>query len=187
MGGELQVKSTPGQGTTFWFELTLPVTMQEQAANGLQMVSHIIGYKGMERKILIVDDNKENRALLKDILSPLGFALMEAGNGQEALHATTQFIPDLILMDIFMPGMNGVEATHHLQQVSGSHTVIGLSASPQTQQGSLAAGCSDFLVKPVQIDQLLTCVGRHLQLEWEYIESEKSRSTSLVMTDAALL
>ncbi len=72
--------------------------------------------KEKHRKILLVDDNEKNRAMLRDMLLPLGFEIVEAINGKEALAKATKFLPDLILMDLVMPVMDGIEATQQIRQ-----------------------------------------------------------------------
>jgi CheY-like chemotaxis protein len=106
------------------------------------------------------------------ILHILGFEITEAENGQEALTQAEAFRPDLILMDLRMPRMNGFEATQQLRldpQLKDI-IVIAISASVFTavRQESLAAGCDDFLTKPVQLDDLLDCLRVHLKLDWTY-------------------
>jgi signal transduction histidine kinase/DNA-binding NarL/FixJ family response regulator len=190
MGSELQVKSTVGQGTTFWFDIELP-EVEHVIASAAKQSRPILGFKGNKRKILIVDDKEQNQAVLRAFLFPLGFEVMEAANGREALNAAKQFRPGLILMDLVMPVMDGFEATRRIRQIPELKDVIiiGLSASAfeTTKQESRAAGCHDFLVKPVQLEELLECLHHHLKLEWLYeedtveTEAEKPRPTKAAL------
>ena len=106
-------------------------------------------------RILLVDDHDENRATLKDMLLPLGFEIAEAVNGQDALAQATIFSPELILMDLVMPVMDGLEATRQIRQIPAFQgvVVIGVSASAleAKRQVSLDAGCDDFLAKPSEM------------------------------------
>jgi CheY-like chemotaxis protein len=174
MGSELQVKSTVGQGTTFWFDIELPSIDEHHLERGIHFERHTLRFKGNKRKILVVDDKGQNRAVLRTFLIPLGFELIEAVNGREALDTAKEQRPDLILMDLVMPVMDGFEATRRIRQISELKDVIiiGISASAfeATKQESRAAGCHDFLVKPVQLDELLECLCQHLKLEWVYEE-----------------
>ncbi|MFZ2407087.1 MAG: ATP-binding protein, partial [Methylobacter sp.] len=130
LGSDIVVESRVGKGSIFRFELEL-----EEASSStsllLNPVQVITGYKGPHRKVLIVDDVASNRAVLVDLLSPLGFEVVEACDGIEALELAQAAIPDLILMDIVMPKMDGEEATHLLRQLPALAQVpiIALSAS----------------------------------------------------------
>jgi CheY-like chemotaxis protein len=177
MGSELQVKSTEGEGTTFWFELEMPIVeglteSEDFSTTGLSY--HIIGFTGDKRKVLLVDDNEKNRAVLRDMLLPLGFEIVEAKDGKDALAKAKSFLPDIIFMDLIMPVMDGVEATQRIRKSSvlKDIIVIGISASAfnTTKQKSFKAGCNDFLTKPIHIEKLLGCLKLHLNLEWEYEE-----------------
>ena len=110
--------------------------------------------------------------LLRGILCPLGFDMIEALNGREALDKATEHHPDLILIDLVMPVMDGFEATRRIRQIPAlKHTiVIAVSASvfEQTKEQSVAAGCDDYLPKPFEIDELLLQLQVHLKLEWIY-------------------
>jgi CheY-like chemotaxis protein len=184
MGGELQVSSTVGQGSTFWFDLDLPIVtdvrMPPEPQSDLQQ---IIGYKGRRRKLLIADDQPQNRRLFVKILETLGFEMAEAVNGQDALTLAATLQPDLILMDLRMPQMDGFEATQKLRQDPELKdiVVIAISASVfiTTRQESISAGCDDFLTKPVQLEELLDCLRIHLELEWHYKEREPQESEIL--------
>ena len=169
MGGELFVKSTVGQGSTFWFDLGLPVA-NEVVAAAAPPDRRIIGFTGVPRKILLVDDNAGNRAFLRDALFLLGFELREAVNGQEAVEMAQTWQPQLILMDLLMPIMGGFEATRRIRTFAPQPVIIGVSASvlESVRQDSFAAGCDDFLAKPVRIEELLECLRQHLGLEWIY-------------------
>jgi PleD family two-component response regulator len=96
----LHVKSVLGRGTTFWFDLVLPL-VEDIPANHETNVGdqsrHIIGYKGYKRHALLVDDNDNNRAILREMLVPIGFEVVEAENGEEALTIANASPPDIIL------------------------------------------------------------------------------------------
>jgi PAS domain S-box-containing protein len=173
MGGELLVESILHQGSTFKFELPLSVlaTPDLPAPASLAKQS-VIGFQGSARRILIVDDHWTNRAILIDLLQPLGFILMEAENGLEGLQQTTTFRPDLIITDLRMPVMDGWEMTRQLRTNSllQNICVIAVSALPfqQIEPACYGAGCNDFVAKPIQAEVLLDKLKLHLQLEWVY-------------------
>lgn len=177
MGGEIHVESTPGTGSCFWFEITLPAT--GLTADTMTVAAHPAGYRGSRRKLLIVDDKPINRMLLVDLLQPLGFEMTEAASGQaQSMH------PDGILMDILMPDITGVEATQILRSMPEFKDVIILAISAsvfdQNQQNSLLAGCDAFLSKPVIADQLYYVLGKTMKLDWLYQEEATKPSTLYV-------
>jgi PAS domain S-box-containing protein len=187
MGSEIKVKSIPGKGSTFWFDINLPLVSGWHEPNP-STKRRITGFKGDKRKLMIVDDNRVNRTLLRAMLKPLGFEIIEAVDGLDCLQKVVECYPDLILIDLVMPEMDGLETTRRmlaLPQLQDKDIVaIALSASvyPQIQQESLAAGCRGFLAKPVESQQLLDAIALHLNLEWIY-----SLPQSLSPTKAATL
>ncbi|MGB0561261.1 MAG: ATP-binding protein [Spirulinaceae cyanobacterium] len=181
MGGTLQVESTPNQGSSFWFELELAVVDDWRPAVVEQPSQMIYGYAGERRKILVVDDRWENRAVIVNLLEPLGFELHEAENGQAGLVVAQRCQPDLILTDLVMPELDGFAMTQALraQPEFRELPIIASSASVFNfdRQKSQEVGCSDFLPKPVQLEELLAQLQAHLQVQWltetpETVESE---------------
>jgi signal transduction histidine kinase/DNA-binding response OmpR family regulator len=170
MGGDIRVESRIGQGSTFWFELDLPVVEAEMAAAPAKVV--VIGYQGARKKVLVVDDVAENRALLVDMLGQIGFEMIEAENGSEGLEKAQTLRPDLILMDIVMPEMDGLEATRHLRQLPAQMEVpiiaISASTSGGDKESSLAAGANAFQPKPIDFGILLPQIASLLKLNWTY-------------------
>ena len=198
MGGELQLQSTPGVGSIFWLALDLPAVAEGGATTVASSPHHLIGYEGARRKILVVDDKKENRAVILHLLAPLGFEMHEAADGREGLEKTMALRPDLILMDLVMPEIDGFEATRRIRQQSAlaNIPIIALSASvfEHNRQQSLDAGCNDFLPKPVKAENLLEALRQQLKLEWIYSEvkmpEEKKSDLPLIgppATEAAAL
>lgn len=178
MDSQLQVKSTYGQGSTFWFEVDLPeVTDWVESAHS-QRIHSIVGYKERPQKILVVDDRWENCSVVVNLLSPLGFELMEASNGQAGLEKAITWQPDLIITDLMMPVMNGMEMTRKLRELPQMQQVVIIASSASVfnfnRQQSQEAGCQDFLPKPVQAEEMLDQISHHLNLTWEYAPEAKS-------------
>ena len=183
MGGDIQVESTPGQGSRFWFEVTLPLTEGAVPVEETQF-QVISGYEGPKLTVLVVDDVELNRALLVDMLAPLGFDTLEAEDGQQALELARTHQPDLILMDRRMPVMDGLEAIWQLRQIPrlAKTPVISISASVSERDRAeiMAAGYNAFLPKPVSWSALTAQLEAHLPLEWTYeaveVEAEMSEA-----------
>jgi PAS domain S-box-containing protein len=183
MGSKIFVESTPGVGSTFWFDLDLPEFLTHFEPKTLISVNNIIGYQGEKRKILVVDDRWENRAVITKMLEPLGFDLVEASNGQEGLEKAIEIQPHLIIADLMMPTMDGFELTKQLRQLPEfqTTTVIATSASvfEGDRQKSREFGCNDFLPKPVQAEELLKIIEESLDLIWIFADNPKPSSPSL--------
>jgi signal transduction histidine kinase/DNA-binding response OmpR family regulator len=172
MGSELHVNSVLNQGSTFWFELTLPVITEPSTLTDDAKKPHIIGFEGAKRSILIVDDKWENRAVLKNLLLPLGFTVIEANNGQECLEKISQQPIDLVMMDLIMPVMDGLTATHHIRKMLHLTDIIIVAISASVfhayLQEAKQAGCDDFISKPIEVDHVFNCLQKHLKLTWKY-------------------
>ena len=186
MGGEIQVESEPGKGSRFFFEAAF--TKGKGKAEATEATSQEerlpVGFEGQSKHILVVDDTEENRSLLIDLLTPLGFEICEAENGQQALDLVTDNRPDLILMDLVMPELDGFQATRQIRQSDALQgvVIIGLSASvfEEDKDQSIDAGCDDFVAKPLQASELLDKIGTHLKLEWIYEEEAPTEETPFV-------
>jgi PAS domain S-box-containing protein len=170
MGGDVAVRSQPGEGSVFSFEIDVPT-----ATASLVPVSgrgRPTGYRGARQVVLVVDDVAQNREMLFDGLSALGFDVIEAGNGQECLDVAQRTRPDLVLMDVMMPVMDGPQATRHLRQMPGlaDVPVVATSASvtPEVEAACRAAGADAFIAKPIDQDQLLDTLASLLGLSWVY-------------------
>ncbi|KTT24401.1 ATPase [Pseudomonas oryzihabitans] len=167
MGGALDVRSTPGQGTRFIVRLFLSEVRVPQA---LVHVEHTItGYQGPRRRVLLVDDHLDHRRVLAGMLEPLGFELAEASNGQDAIRQVALWQPDLILMDLSMPLLDGLETSTLIRRNRLSRApiiVISANAFADDRQRSAAAACDDYLAKPVHTPQLLEKIKKHLDLQW---------------------
>ena len=169
MNSDVRVLSRPGEGSVFSFDLLVPQVEVDIALR--QAKRRVSGYPGPVRTVLIVDDVIANREMLADLLRGLGFAIEEAANGKEALAQAETMPPDLILMDIMMPVMNGLEATRQIRAKPNMATVpiiaISASATPEDQRGSMVAGASAFMTKPIDQDDLLAQIGNFLGLVWD--------------------
>jgi CheY-like chemotaxis protein len=180
MGGKLNVESKPGWGSRFWFDITLPVV---NAATTVVAgtTKRIVGYEGKRRRVLVVDDNSANRAVMVDMLAPIGFDVAEAEDGPESLVRAENFAPDLVLMDLRMPGeIDGLEATRRLRAMPRGDAlrIVAVSASAYDvdRNECLTAGCNEFLAKPFREEELWAVVQRMLAVTWKHADTEDTRS-----------
>ncbi|MCP4694175.1 MAG: response regulator, partial [Desulfobacterales bacterium] len=181
MGGDLHVESAPGKGSSFRFDLSLPV-ISAVGRTAVETTTNISGYAGGRRTILLVDDNRENRMVLANMLAPLGFDVVQAENGVEAIGLARKVTPDLVLMDLVMPDMDGVETTKRLRRLFGFQKtpIIAISASAFTEdrERCLREGCNRFLPKPIRMKKLLAVMEETLSLDWEYEDAPAVRTDS---------
>ncbi len=188
MGGKLHVESRLNEGSTFWFEIELI-----EVPNHIQPIlidsRTITGYLGDRRKILVVDDKTENRMVLNDLLTPLGFIVAEAIDGYDCLTQAQSFEPDLILLDMVMPQLDGHETTKRLRQLpmfeNTAIIMVSASAFNQDRSLSIAVGCNDFIAKPIDPDTLFYTMRSLLNLDWEY-ENLNSDDTDISMGNAKI-
>ncbi|MEA5503684.1 MASE1 domain-containing protein [Halotia wernerae UHCC 0503] len=172
MGGQIQVKSQAGIGSNFYFEVDLAIATNWVKQTSNSTGKQIIGYEGQSRHILVVDDRWENRAVLVNLLEPLGFTFTEAENGQEALEKMRQIQSDIVITDLAMPVMNGFEMLKQVRSAKDLQhlkiLVSSVSVAQLDQQMALDAGGNDFLAKPVEASELFRLLERHLRLKWKY-------------------
>ena len=120
-----------------------------------------------QKTVLVVDDYDDVRLVTKRALESFGYRVLEASSGTEAVRLAQADSPDLILMDLSMPNMDGFATIHQLRRLLGLRDVpvIALSAhtAREVREDALAAGCREFITKPVLLDRLKAAVERHLQ------------------------
>lgn len=121
----------------------------------------------MTKRILVVDDNEDNRQILIDLLSAAGYQIVEATNGLDAVKLATSERPDLVLMDIQLPDLDGVEALRRLRANDRTATIPVLALTAQAMRGDrerfLAEGFDGYLSKPVNVRELIGVVREHCE------------------------
>ena len=183
MGGDIAVKSELNQGTTFDFSIQIKLGKETQESNkSIQRVLALAPDQPIY-KILAVDDKPINCQLLVKLLTPLGFEVKEAANGEEAIAIWEAWEPHLIFMDMRMPVMDGYEATKYIKaQVKGSATaVVVLTASVLEEEKVivLSAGCDDFIRKPFKENMIFEALTKHLGVTYIYEQNQEQDHSSL--------
>ncbi|MCJ8278884.1 MAG: ATP-binding protein [Rivularia sp. ALOHA_DT_140] len=171
MGSKINVDSNFGQGSQFWFDIDFPrVESSTKLAPFCNTNLKITGYQGTKRKILIVDDLDNNREILVNFLIPLGFEIIEACSGIETIAKTEEHQPDLIILDLVMPQMDGLEVTRTIRQQSAWQDlpiiIVSASTLPSDESQCYQAGANAFLAKPLNFEELLRLLEQHLKLTW---------------------
>ena len=120
----------------------------------------------MSKRILVVEDQEDNRQIIRDMLAGTDYEIMEAENGEEALAAVAKQRPDLILMDVQLPIMDGYEATRRIKADPALRSIPIIAVTSYALSGedkrAEAAGCDDYVAKPYSPRQLLAKVRQHL-------------------------
>ncbi len=166
MGGEIAVVSTPGHGTRFTVRLMLSAAAG--AADEPRRATAVAGYAGPRRAVLLIDDDPNQLALLRRLLEPLGFDVATAMNGQTGLALAASHRPDIILLDIAMPGLSGWEVARAIRiNPDISPKIIMVSANAHEFRRANPQDPHDaFLLKPVELNGLLDTLAGLLKLEW---------------------
>lgn len=183
MGGEISVESKVGAGSIFSFELPVVLISMDQIQSE-HSPRRVIGLLSGQPayRLLVVDDSSENLTLLQEILKNAGFEVKTAANGQTAIEIDHSWHPNLILMDIRMPGMDGYQATRLIKQNEGSEKkVIAVTASAYDEERArvLEAGCDDFLRKPFSETDIYNLLAKHLHVQYLYEDLDPSVITSV--------
>ncbi|MBN3908173.1 MAG: CHASE2 domain-containing protein [Nostoc sp. NMS1] len=198
MGSQIQVQSHLGEGSLFWLDLIVPVPVshdwqiEAMSKTGTAVApthQKITGIRGTAPQILIVDDDTNHCLMLTSLLQEIGCQTLEASDGKYALQMVTEHHPDVILLDLAMPNMDGFELMVHLQEnpQTRSIPIIVSSASvfEESRQRSFQAGATAFLPKPLQIDELFNALRSAfeaaaklslLKVEWIYDQSTPQKS-----------
>ena len=179
MGAEIMLSSEPGKGSTFYFEIPVRPGAVEPAPRRKER-RRIAGIEeGIQPpRVLVVDDEPNNRGWLTTLLKSVGFDVAEAENGEVGIRLWLEWRPHLILMDMRMPVMDGLETTRRIRtHPDGRETVIfALTAGvmEENRRAAIESGVDDFLAKPCAEDELLLKAQEHLGLEFQF-EEEKTR------------
>lgn len=171
LGGKLELKSERGVGSRFFFVIPLAETqtaVNEAAPAVVRLAS------GNSVRALVVDDNRENREVLGRMLSSVGCDVLFATDGAEALTVVRERRPEIIFLDLLLPGMSGAAVAQKICDEFGGTTpkLVAHTASVLAlhREDALAAGCVDFITKPFECEQIYECVERQLGVKFQRAE-----------------
>jgi len=172
MGGEIGVQSAAGRGSTFWFTIKAPAASQAAPV----AIAESVDVSLAPLRILVVDDVAVNRELVAAMLEPFDVQVTEASNGRQAVDATLTTGFNLILMDVQMPGLDGIAATQTIRATSDlnrSTPILALSASvmPAEVEACRQAGMNDHVAKPINTSELLNKI-----VMWTSTESVREKT-----------
>ncbi|MCP4692919.1 MAG: response regulator, partial [Desulfobacterales bacterium] len=198
MGGDVKAESQVGRGTTFTFHIRAGVVEAAEIDREKPARKVIAPAPDQPRyRLLIVDDNGDNRKVIANLLDPFDFELREARNGREAVEIWKTWRPRLIWMDIRMPVMSGSEATRQIREAAarrspsgaGDPIIIAVSAGAfeEERDDAISAGCDDFLRKPFQETELFDLMAKHLGIRYVYEERLESERTGEEDVDKSVL
>ncbi|MBB1274133.1 ATP-binding protein [Psychromonas sp. SR45-3] len=169
MGGEISLSSIVGQGSTFNFKLMLFKLHKDPKEPELNK-SEAIGYNGDKQTVLVVDDNKNQRELMFNLLEPIGFEVLLAEHAQQGFELLQENDIDLILMDVQMPDINGWQMVKNLREQHYQMPVLMVSANARDAEYNLQAEGyhNGYIAKPLNLDALLGKIAQLLNLQWQY-------------------
>lgn len=173
LGGEVTATSELGRGSVFQFRMLLPEPLE--APESAPTHDRLVGYRGDRRTILVIDDNSSQLVVVEHLLRPLGFHVFAATSGADGLALAERCAPDLVLLDVQMPGCSGWDIATRLRATFGGKlriVMVSANAHEYRAGGDGAADHDAFLSKPVDLDALLDVIGRQLGIGW--IAAEES-------------
>jgi PAS domain S-box-containing protein len=179
MGGDITFTSSLGSGSVFRFEIPIGRGEAGVALRRSPVRRVVAIHAGQEApKILVVDDHPDNRDWLMKLLRSIGFTVRSADNGQTAIQSWLEWSPRMILMDVHMPVMDGIEATRRIKSdPRGKQTsIVALTASAMNEDRRIVAesGADDFLAKPCREDELMEKIHTLLGITFDYEETSEA-------------
>jgi signal transduction histidine kinase/DNA-binding NarL/FixJ family response regulator len=178
MGGDLELEDSAEGGSLFSVNLPLPSAQIAYRSDGTAVVTQRLS-AGQHVRALVVDDGRENRDVLSTMLRMAGCETAVAEDCRQAIDLVCEFEPDIVFMDLRLPGLDGLETTRLARERSAHpFRVVATSASvlDGERERCLAAGCDEFIAKPLMADRIYACVARLLNVSFEVRSSPGTRS-----------
>jgi signal transduction histidine kinase/CheY-like chemotaxis protein len=179
MGGVLRVRSSPGAGSVFYFGLDLPPASMRRHISRDEFAAVERIAPGRIVRALVVDDIAENREVLSVTLTLIGCDVSVARGGEEALACIRSFRPEIVFLDMRLPGMSGLDAALRIVQEWGTEVkLVAMSASALAHEREryLKAGCDDFVSKPFREERIYRCLAHLLDVKFVFREKPKNQS-----------
>jgi CheY-like chemotaxis protein len=175
LNGEIAVESVLHQGSVF--RVTLPVKHWNEPHSLARPLRKVVGYEGRKRRVLVVDDDPQNRAVLGGLLEVLGFDALctnSTSGAVELLRSPERF--DVLISDLRMPGQDGFALINTVTHLGWSATMLKVASSAsvydEDKAEAIRHGFDEFLPKPVREGDLIELLGRRLELKWVYEQDE---------------
>ncbi len=179
MNGAINLKSKLGKGSVFSFHFLTETGSKDNVSKELQL-QNVVSLHPDEPsyKILVVDDKKPNRDLLAKMLEMTGFTVEKAADGVESIDKFIHWKPDLILMDMFMPEMDGFEAIKRIREMKEGKEIpifaVTASVFEKDKQSILDVGANEFIKKPFKEPEIHRFIAKHLKVKYIYEEDKNS-------------
>ncbi len=184
LGGEIRVESEVGQGSRFSFRIPLPYAATLASAPAPESAG-VLAPGQRTARILVVDDREENRDLLARVLEEAGLSALSAADGPTALEMVEEYSPDLVFLDIRMPGMDGFEVIRRIREREARLSLARLPVSAFTasvldneREAVLARGFDDYIRKPFKAKEITDCLERHLGLRFIPVAAERPEASA---------
>ncbi|MFT5701789.1 MAG: signal transduction histidine kinase/CheY-like chemotaxis protein [Desulforhopalus sp.] len=178
--GTINATSVYGKGSDFVFEIPVSLSLENETIIHTKSQGQVIGLADNQKKyrILIVEDQKDNRQLLCELLRPLEFDIREAVNGKQAVEIFDEWHPHFIWMDIRIPVMNGLDATRHIKNTEEGRQckIVALTAHALEDERKkiLEAGCDGFILKPYRDNDIFDALSKYLGVSYRYEKDGQS-------------
>ncbi len=182
MGGEIEVTNNPQGGVTFKVWLALGINFKQEYIEVTP--KKISGYIGKKRSIMVVDDDPTHRGLIGDLLSPLGFVVVEAPDASSCLEMIKSFKPDLFLIDRLMPDTDGFTLSNKIKNSGLTTPVIIVSANAYNDDYSdeISPPFDGYIIKPVKLHDVLQAIATYINIEWRYTTEDEEVTDSINST-----